>query len=167
MSALAILPLLTACAAEPEAILPQPQPQPQPGPRPLAAAPGVEFYRKYTEAMLRRYMRFSMEIGRTPSMLGREIFRARVTSYRMRSFEDTVIFVHDVERSIQLLAPEQQILIARIALQEYTHQETAEMLGQTRRTVVRRYMEALDCLTAIFLKRRLLEPRFACQEVEG
>src|SRR5438876_933901 len=54
-------------------------------------------YRDRTTAMLRRYFRLSVELGRLPSLLGREFFRARVTSYRMHSFEDAVIFVHDVE----------------------------------------------------------------------
>ena len=41
---------------------------------------GCEFYRKYTEAMLRRYMTMSMEAGRVPSLLGREMFRGNVTA---------------------------------------------------------------------------------------
>lgn len=38
-------------------------------------------YRGRTVAMLRRYMRYSIETGRLPSLLGREFFRAKVTSY--------------------------------------------------------------------------------------
>ena len=37
-----------------------------------------------------------MEAGRTPSLLGKEMFRAKVTNVVVRSFEDVVIFVHDV-----------------------------------------------------------------------
>ena len=55
-------------------------------------------YHDRTIALLRRYFRMSLEIGRMPSVLGREVFRARVTSYRVQTFEDAVIFVHDVER---------------------------------------------------------------------
>ena len=51
----------------------------------------MAFYRKYTEAMLRRYVAMSMEAGRTPSLLGRELFRGKVTSYNVRSFEDVVM----------------------------------------------------------------------------
>ena len=36
-------------------------------------------YRGRTVAMLRRYMRYSIETGRLPSLLGREFFRAKVT----------------------------------------------------------------------------------------
>jgi len=32
-----------------------------------------------------------MEAGRAPSLLGREMFRGKVTSYRVHSFEDVVI----------------------------------------------------------------------------
>src|SRR5258705_9881184 len=56
-------------------------------------------YRERTVGMLRRYMRLSVEVGRLPSLLGREFFRTRVTSYSASTFEDSVIFVHDVERS--------------------------------------------------------------------
>jgi len=37
-------------------------------------------YRGRTMALLRRYFRMSLDIGRLPSVLGREFFRARVTS---------------------------------------------------------------------------------------
>jgi len=50
-------------------------------------------YRGRTVAMLRRYMRYSIETGRLPSLLGREFFRAKVTSYTVVTFEDRVIFV--------------------------------------------------------------------------
>ena len=53
-------------------------------------------YRGRTVAMLRRYMRYSIETGRLPSLLGREFFRAKVTAYTVVTFEDRVIFVHDM-----------------------------------------------------------------------
>ena len=51
--------------------------------------------------MLKRYARLSVEVGRLPSLLGREFFRTHVTSYTVTTFEDTVIFVHDVENSLR------------------------------------------------------------------
>src|SRR5437868_3882895 len=42
----------------------------------------LSLYRRYTIELLRRYMRMSMELGRMPSIIGREFFRARVSSYR-------------------------------------------------------------------------------------
>lgn len=130
--------------------------------RPVATQ--FAFYRKYTEGMLRRYMKLSMESGRVPSMLGQEMFRGRVTSYKVRSFEDVVIFVHDVGSCVAKLDSGQQHLIRRIALQEHTQGETAAMLGLSLRTVVRRYAEALDELTRDFLAKRMLEPTMECEE---
>jgi Sigma-70, region 4 len=129
------------------------------------AAPELAFYRKYTEGMLRRYMRLSMEAGRAPSLLGREMFRGKVTNYRVHGFDDVVIFVHDVETCLAKLEEGQQYLIKRIALQEYTYVETAGMMGLCMKTVIRRYARALDELTEIFLERKLLEPLKACQGV--
>lgn len=117
----------------------------------------LAFYRKYTEGMLRRYMYKSMEIGRMPSMLGNCSFRGKATSQRMRSFEDQIIFVHDIERCLQRLDNFARQLVVCIALQEYTQVEAAERMGLSVRTVVRRYAEALDRLTALFLERDLLE----------
>jgi hypothetical protein len=118
--------------------------------------PELWLYRQHTIALLRRYFRMSVELGRLPSLLGREFFRSHVTSYRMSSFEDGVIFVHDVERCLESLESDAQQVIARIVFQEYTAEETAELLRCARRTVVRRYMEALDHLSEIFLATGLL-----------
>ena len=123
----------------------------------------LAFYRKYTEGMLRRYMRMSMEAGRVPSLLGRELFRGNVTSYRVHSFEDVVVFCLDVERCLRKLNAHEQDLIKRVALQEYTQQEAAAVLGLNRRDVVREYGEALDKLTGMFLKAQMLEPLKCCQ----
>lgn len=106
--------------------------------------------------MLRRYHRLSVEVGRLPSLLGREFFRTRVTSYHAGTFEDAVIFVHDVARGLDKLGAFEHKLIAKIVLQNYTHNETARLLGCWRRTVGRRFPEALDQLTDIFLEAGLL-----------
>jgi hypothetical protein len=83
--------------------------------------------------------------------LGREFFRTRVTSYNVCTFEDVVIFVHDVERSLEKLGFFEPELIAIIVLQEYSHAEAARLLHTTQRTVQRRFAEALDRLSEIFL----------------
>jgi hypothetical protein len=127
-------------------------------------APEVAFYRKYTEGLLRRYMRLSMESGRVPSLLGREMFRGNVTNYTVHGFDDVVIFVHDVERCLAMLDEGQKHLIRRIGLQEFTQEETASLLGLPLRSVHRRYADALDELTEIFLERKLLEPSKAGRE---
>ena len=129
-------------------------------------APKVEvaFYRKYTEGMLRRYLRLSMQTGRVPSLMGREMFRGHVSSYRMHSFEDVVIFCFDMEKCMSKLERLDQQLIKRIALQQYTQGEAAAMLGLSLRSCVRRYAEALDRLTELLLAARMLEPLKDCQE---
>ena len=116
--------------------------------------------------MLRRYLRLSMETGRVPSLMGREMFRGHVTSYRVHGFDDVVIFVHDVERCLTKLTEQQRTLIERIALQEYTQGEAAQLMGMSLRTVVRRYAEAVDLLTSTFWKRDFWSRLAACQGAE-
>ncbi|HZU41553.1 MAG TPA: hypothetical protein VE994_02695 [Terriglobales bacterium] len=98
----------------------------------------------------------SIEVGRLPSVLGREFFRAHVTSYRVSTFEDAVIFVHDVEKSLERLDSFSQQLIARVVLQDYTQEQAARLLGCARKTVGRCLPQALDELSEIFLSRGLL-----------
>jgi Sigma-70, region 4 len=122
-------------------------------------------YHDRTIALLRRYFRMSLEIGRMPSVLGREVFRARVTSYRVRTFEDAVIFVHDVEKCLEQLEPFSRQLIARVILQDYSYEEAAALVGCGERTVYRLLPLALDRLSEIFLGTKLLCAS-ACQEAK-
>lgn len=121
-----------------------------------SADPDLWLYRDRTIAILRRYLRLAVEVGRLPALLGREFFRTRVTSYHTQTFEDTVIFVHDVERCLDLLTAIEMELIAMIVVQEHPHYEAAQMLRCTRRTIVRSYGEVLDRLSEIFLQREIL-----------
>jgi hypothetical protein len=73
---------------------------------------GLVFYRKRTEALLRRYMRMSMDMGRAPSVLGEIVFRGRASSHRIRNFEDAAIFVIDMERCLKRLDRPSQELVA-------------------------------------------------------
>ncbi len=123
-------------------------------------------YHDRTIALLRRYFRMSLEIGRMPSVLGREVFRARVTSYRVQTFEDAVIFVHDVERCVERLEPFSRQLIARVILQDYTYEEAAKLIGCGERSVYRFLPEALDQLTELFVASKLLSIS-SCQEGEN
>jgi hypothetical protein len=127
---------------------------------------GLAFYRRYTEAMLRRYLRLSMAAGRVPSLLGRELFRGHVTSYKVRSFEDVVIFCFDMEKLLGRLRPIDQQLIKRIALQQYTQGQAAAKLRISLRNCMSGYGQALDRLTEMLLEARMLEPLESCQEAE-
>jgi hypothetical protein len=162
-AALVILPMVWATAATAKRVERVPEVAGQVL-EPRRSAPEVAFYRKYTEGILRRYVRLSMEAGRAPSLLGREMFRGNVTNYSVTGFDDVVIFVHDVESCVKSLNERKQHLIRRIALQEFTLEETASLLQLPLRTVHRRYGYALDDLTEIFLERKLLEPSKAGRE---
>jgi hypothetical protein len=118
--------------------------------------PDLWMYRDRTVGLLRRYMRLSIEVGRTPSLLGREFFRTRVTSYGASTFEDSVIFVHDVERSLEELNEFEKKLIAKIVLQRFSREEAGRLLGCGYRTVERLFPEALDRVSEILLKRGIL-----------
>ena len=118
--------------------------------------PDLWLYRDRTVSLLRRYFRVSVEVGRLPSLLGRELFRTKASAYRVTTFEDAVIFVHDIERILDQLDDFERSLIGKIVLQDYTHDEAAMQLGCWRRTVGRRYIETLDRLTETFLGNGLL-----------
>lgn len=114
-------------------------------------------YRLRTMALLRRYARASVEVGRLPSLLGREFFRSRVTSYTMRSFEDTMVFVTDMERTLDRLDTLDKKLVAMYVLEEYTISEVSRTLGCSERTVERLLHDAIDRLSRFLLGRGLLE----------
>jgi hypothetical protein len=118
--------------------------------------PDLWMYRDRTVRLLRRYMRFSIETGRLPSLVGREFFRAKMSFYRAVTFEDRVIFVRDVEKCLSRLEYWDQQLIARVILQEHSHTQTAYLLHCSRKTVQRRVQEVLDLLGEDFLKSGLL-----------
>lgn len=120
--------------------------------------PDLWLYRNKTISLLRRYMRWSLEAGRVPSLLGREIFRSRITAHSARTFEDKIIFLYDVERCLDRFDDFDQQLIARAILQEHSHEATARMLHCTRRTVERRLPGLLDELSDAFLRAELLVP---------
>jgi DNA-directed RNA polymerase specialized sigma24 family protein len=118
--------------------------------------PDLWLYRDRTVGLLKRYFRISIEVGRLPSLLGREFFRTRVTSYSATTFEDAVIFVHDMEQSLGQLDEFEQTVIARVVLQSYSQDEAGRMLGCKRRTIGRRYLEGLDKLSEILLRGGVL-----------
>lgn len=114
-------------------------------------------YRNHTVVLLRKYFRMSLELGRMPSLLGGELFRAKVTAYRVHTFEDSVIFVHDMEQCLSKLDALSRLLIARIYFQEFNHDEVAAELRITRRQVINRMFDALDRTSEILVERELLD----------
>ena len=123
---------------------------------PMRPQPELAIYRKYTEAMLRRYLKLSMEAGRVPSLIGQDMFRGNVSHCRVTGFDDVVIFVEDVNKCLARLAAGQRYLVRKIAIEGYTQGETAALRGLSLRTVFERYTGAIDQLTEIFLECKLL-----------
>jgi hypothetical protein len=107
-------------------------------------APERSLYRSRTLALLHRYLQLSAAVGRLPSLIGRECFRARVSSYRMHAFEDSVIFVLDVERALSQLHHSEQQVVARVVFQGHSHDAAARLIGCTRTTLTRLLCAALD-----------------------
>jgi hypothetical protein len=102
----------------------------------------------------------AVDIGRLPSILGGLCFRARVSSYRLHTFEDAVIFVHDIERVFDRIPRPSMEIIAGVVLLEYSVPEAALRLGITVQRAERRYATALDSLSAALLEVGLLRPVF-------
>jgi hypothetical protein len=117
-------------------------------------------YRPYTRALLRRYFRVAVDIGRLPSILGGLCFRARVSSYKLQTFEDAVIFVHDVESVFDRIERPAMEIVAGVILLDYSLPEAALRLGITVQRAERRYAAALDSLSAVLLEVGLLRPVF-------
>jgi DNA-directed RNA polymerase specialized sigma24 family protein len=114
-------------------------------------------YRGRTVAMLRRYMRYSIETGRLPSLLGREFFRAKVTSYTVNTFEDRVIFVHDMEICLAKIDEFSRQIIARHILEEHDQAATGRLLGCSERTVRTHLPIVLDMMSEILLEMGLMD----------
>jgi hypothetical protein len=114
-------------------------------------------YRGRTVAMLKKYMRYSLETGRLPSLVGREFFRSTVSKYTMVTFEDRVIFVIDMEKCLNRMDEFSRQVIAKHILQEYDLEETGRLLNCTERTIRRWIPVALDLLSEILLDVGLME----------
>jgi DNA-directed RNA polymerase specialized sigma24 family protein len=119
-------------------------------------AANLAFYRKHTESMLRRYLYASTQVGRAPSILGDPIARGWASSRPVRTFEDAVIFVLDIEKCLGELGSLDRELLSRVVLQEYTQVETATLIGMSVRAVSYKFPLALDRLTEKLLKASLL-----------
>ena len=130
--------------------------------------PELCLYRSRTVNVLKKYLRLSIQTGRLPSLLGNLHFRARNSSYQLHTFEDAVIFVLDVKRSLQELDRFSREVIGRVILQEHTAEHAARKMHCSNRSIERRLQEALDQLTKHMLERGILSrseisPK-SCQE---
>jgi DNA-directed RNA polymerase specialized sigma24 family protein len=116
----------------------------------------LAFYRKHTESLLRRYLYASMLVGRAPSILGDPVSRGWASSRPVRTFEDAVIFVLDIENCLSQIGSLDREILSRVVLQEYTQVEGATMLGMSVRAMSYKFPLALDRLTEKVLAAGLL-----------
>lgn len=135
---------------------PAARPQAQPATAQAEPAVNLAFYRRHTENLLRRYLYASMQVGRAPSLLSDPVSRGWASSRRVRTFEDAVIFVLDIEKCISQLGRLDREILSRVVLQEYTQAETACQLGMAVRTISYKYPLAVDRLTEKLLAASLL-----------
>ena len=122
-----------------------------------ALPPNLAFYRKHTENLLRRYLLASMLVGRSPVVFRERIERGRSSNRRNYTFEDSVIFVLDVEKALARLSALDRVVLNRVVLQEYTVAEAALLLNKGQRMVGTRLADALNRLTAILIENGTLE----------
>ena len=129
---------------------------PEKKPAPAEPVISLGFYRRHTESLLRRYLYASMQIGRAPSVLGDPVSRGWASSRPIRTFEDAVIFVLDIENCLNRLNSLDRQMLGRIVLQEYTQAEAATLLGMSVRTIAYKFPQAVDRLTERLLDAGLL-----------
>ncbi len=116
----------------------------------------VLFFRAQTFAIIRHFYEIASQIGRLPSILGREFFRAKVSHHAIPSFEEQAVFVHDVEHALAGLNEQDGEMVALVGLFHYTLDDVAAMLGRSRSFVAQHFADAIDQLAEVFLETGLL-----------
>ena len=116
----------------------------------------LQFFRSQTIGIVRHFFEIASQIGRMPSILGREFFRARVSHHAIPSFEEQAVFVHDVERALSKLNETDAEVLALVGLFQFTLDDVATILGRSPSGVAKRYHKSIDHLAEIFLESRLL-----------
>ncbi|HVP49944.1 MAG TPA: hypothetical protein VMT56_01850 [Candidatus Bathyarchaeia archaeon] len=114
------------------------------------------FFRSQALAIVRHFFEIATQVGRLPSIMGREFFRAKVSHHRIPSFEEQAVFVHDVELALSRLNESDAEVIALVGLFQYSLTDVATMLGRSRSGVAARFADSLDHLAETFLEFGLL-----------
>ncbi len=122
----------------------------------LDPRPEMLCFRGQTLAIMRHFFELSCQVGRLPSLLGREFFRAKVSHHAIPSFEEQAIFVRDVELCLSRLSDEDAEMIALVGLYDFSRSEIAAMLRCTKAWVNQRVARAVDALSEIFLQAGVL-----------
>lgn len=116
----------------------------------LAVVGGRSQNRDMALSVLNRYFQMSMLVGRAPCFLDNKVFRGRVSSHRLPSFEDAVIFLFDVEKCLKQLDRLSREVVVHIALEDYTPSEAALLTGESKRSIQRIFGAALERLAELF-----------------
>ena len=116
------------------------------------------FERTRTMVLLQRFLRTALSLGRMPSLVGREIFCTRVQARPPSAFEDSVLFVCDVEKCLAQLNPLEQRLIAYCILENRSEWEASRQFHASQGLISRHLGHALDFLYLTFCQRGLLKP---------
>jgi len=125
-------------------------------PRQPAPPANLAFYRKQTESLLHRYLYASMQVGRAPSILSDSVGRGWASSRPVRTFEDALIFVLDIERCLSRIGWLDREILSRIVLQQFNQVEVTPLLGVSVRAISYKLGTALDRLTEQLLAAGLL-----------
>jgi DNA-directed RNA polymerase specialized sigma24 family protein len=114
--------------------------------------------RSYTRTMIRRYVLARYQAARIFSCLDASKFSGsgRASARPIRTFEDALVFVIDMDRCMESLSPTDLELLKRTHIQEFTEAETACLMGMSTRTVSTKAKVALDRLTQRLIDSGLL-----------
>jgi len=118
--------------------------------------PEMLCFRSQTLALVRHFFELSCQVGRLPSLLGREFFRARVSHHSVPSFEDQIVFARDIEICLSRLSDDHAEIVTLVGLYDFSLDEVGEMLRCSKAAVHKWFSEALDYLSEIFLRAGLL-----------
>ena len=122
----------------------------------LDSRPEMICFRGQTLFMVRHFFEISCQLGRLPSLMGREFFRAKCSHHAIPSFEEQAVFNRDIELCLARLTDQQAEIITLVGLYDFSREDAAAMLGCSRAWAGERLATALDCLTEIFLQAGLL-----------
>lgn len=118
--------------------------------------PETVCYRGQALAIVRHFFEMSCQLGRLPSILGREFFRAKVSHHAIPSFEDQALFTHDIEQSLRKLDKDEMHVLTLVGLYDMNLDEAAEILHWSAGYISLRFAEALARLTQVFLETGVL-----------
>jgi predicted DNA-binding protein (UPF0251 family) len=118
--------------------------------------PETVCYRGQALAIVRHFFEMSCQLGRLPSILGREFFRAKVSHHAIPSFEDQALFSHDIRQSLMKLDEDEMQVLTLVGLYDLNLDEAAEILHWSTGYISQRFAQALSRLTQILLDNGLL-----------